>query len=114
MCIDEKWSTVISLSVPSLQNVKIHPHHPFNFFLLFLKVKDEKISQKNEFFFLGIAPKFFIMCSDNTILRSFFPFLDDFKTYTVYKLQYISYTVYLSLDSVLKRVKEVPFTKICC
>jgi hypothetical protein len=28
MCIDKKWSTVISLAVPSLQNVKIHPHHP--------------------------------------------------------------------------------------
>ena len=28
MCIDEKWSTVISLAVPSLQNVKIQPHHP--------------------------------------------------------------------------------------
>jgi hypothetical protein len=28
MCIDEKWSTVISQAVPSLQNVKIHPRHP--------------------------------------------------------------------------------------
>jgi hypothetical protein len=28
MCIDEKWSTVMSLAVSSLQNVKIHPHHP--------------------------------------------------------------------------------------
>jgi hypothetical protein len=28
MCIDEKWCTVIILAVPSLQNVKIHPHHP--------------------------------------------------------------------------------------
>ena len=31
MCIDEKWSTVISLAVPSLQNVKIHPHHPLKY-----------------------------------------------------------------------------------
>ena len=28
MCIDEKCSTVISLVVPSIQNVKNHSHHP--------------------------------------------------------------------------------------
>ena len=30
MCIDEKCSTIISLAVPSLQNVKNHSHHPLN------------------------------------------------------------------------------------
>ena len=28
ICIDEKCSTVISLAVPSLQNVRNHVHHP--------------------------------------------------------------------------------------
>jgi hypothetical protein len=33
MCIDEKCSTVISLAVPSFQNVKNHSHHPLKVYL---------------------------------------------------------------------------------